>query len=585
MLKLVRFLKNYKVNVILGPVFKLTEAIFELIVPLVMAQIIDVGINNEKPDSNYIWQMGIILVILGVCGLGFALICQYMASVASQGFGTELRRELFSHINSLSHKEVDEFGTPSLITRLTSDINQLQVAVAMLIRLVVRAPFLVIGSTVMAFMIDFKAALIFVAVIPLVAVVMWLVTTKTVPFFKSIQKKLDKTSLITRENLEGARAVRAFSKQEFEQERFRENAEDIEKAAVRAGKISALLSPVNSIILNLAIVAIIGFGGYAVNIGDLTQGQVIALVNYMNQILLALVVVANLVVIFTKSAACAARVNEVLETKPSITDGTNNGSEADGTQPAVKFDNVSFSYHDNSEYALKDISFTAEKGQTIGIIGGTGSGKSTLINLIPRFYDATEGTVSVNGIDVREYQLDKLRSGIAVVPQKAVLFSGTIRENMKWGGDDITDEQIWRALKISQAYEFVEKLENGLDYEILQGGKNLSGGQKQRLTIARAIAANPRILILDDSASALDYATDSKLRTAIKENCSDMTVFIISQRANTVKSADKIIVLDDGKVEGIGTHRELVQNCADYCQICLTQFSPEELEKEINGDE
>ena len=584
MLKLVRFLKNYKVNVILGPIFKLTEAIFELIVPLVMAQIIDVGIN-EKADSSYIWQMGVILVILGVCGLGFALICQYMASVASQGFGTELRRELFSHINSLSHKEVDEFGTPSLITRLTSDINQLQVAVAMLIRLVVRAPFLVIGSTVMAFTIDFKAALIFVAVIPLVAVVMWLVTTKTIPFFKSIQKKLDKTSLITRENLEGARAVRAFSKQEYEQERFRENAEDIEKAAVRAGKISALLSPVNSIILNLAIVAIIGFGGYAVNIGDLTQGQVIALVNYMNQILLALVVVANLVVIFTKSAACAARVNEVLETEPSIKDGTKDGSEADSTQPAVKFDNVSFSYHDNSEYALKDISFTAEKGQTIGIIGGTGSGKSTLINLIPRFYDATEGTVSVNGIDVREYQLDKLRSGIAVVPQKAVLFSGTIRENMKWGGDDITDEQIWRALKISQAYEFVEKLENGLDYEILQGGKNLSGGQKQRLTIARAIAANPRILILDDSASALDYATDSKLRTAIKENCSDMTVFIISQRANTVKSADKIIVLDDGKVEGIGTHRELVQNCADYCQICLTQFSPVELEKEINGDE
>ena len=584
MLKLVRFLKNYKVNVILGPIFKLTEAIFELIVPLVMAQIIDVGIN-EKGDSDYIWKMGVILVILGVCGLGFALICQYMASVASQGFGTELRRELFSHINSLSHKEVDEFGTPSLITRLTSDINQLQVAVAMLIRLVVRAPFLVIGSTVMAFTIDFKAALIFVAVIPLVAVVMWLVTTKTIPFFKSIQKKLDKTSLITRENLEGARAVRAFSKQEYEQERFRENAEDIEKAAVRAGKISALLSPVNSIILNLAIVAIIGFGGYAVNIGDLTQGQVIALVNYMNQILLALVVVANLVVIFTKSAACAARVNEVLETEPSIKDGTKDGSEARGTQPAVKFDNVSFSYHDNSEYALKDISFTAEKGQTIGIIGGTGSGKSTLINLIPRFYDATEGTVSVNGIDVREYQLDKLRSGIAVVPQKAVLFSGTIRENMKWGGDDITDEQIWRALKISQAYEFVEKLENGLDYEILQGGKNLSGGQKQRLTIARAIAANPRILILDDSASALDYATDSKLRTAIKENCSDMTVFIISQRANTVKSADKIIVLDDGKVEGIGTHRELLQSCADYCQICLTQFSPEELEKEINGDE
>lgn len=583
MLKLVKYLKKYRKNVILGPIFKLTEAVFELIVPLVMAKIIDVGIANK--DSDYIWKMGGVLVLLGVCGLGFALICQYVASVASQGFGTELRRELYHHINALSHKEVDEFGTPSLITRLTSDINQLQVAVAMLIRLVVRAPFLVIGSTIMAFMIDVKLALIFVLVIPLVAIVMWLVTTRTIPFFKSIQKKLDKTSLITRENLVGARAVRAFSKQQHEIERFRDNAEDIEKAAVRAGKISALLSPVNAIILNLAIVAIIWFGGFSVNVGDLTQGQVIALVNYMNQILLALVVVANLVVIFTKSAACAARVNEVLDTKPSVTETDSTEENGDSSAPAVKFDKVYFSYHDNSEYALEDISFTAEKGQTIGIIGGTGSGKSTLINLIPRFYDASDGLVEVYGTDVRKYSLNRLRKKIAVVPQKAVLFSGTIRENMKWGGDNITDEQIWRALKISQAYEFVEKLENGLDYKILQGGKNLSGGQKQRLTIARAIAADPEILILDDSASALDFATDAKLRTAIKENCSDMTVFIISQRANTVKNADQIIVLDDGKTVGIGTHKELLQSCTDYCQICLTQFSAEELEKEINGDE
>lgn len=583
MRKLVKYLKKYKKNVILGPIFKLTEAVFELIVPLVMAQIIDVGIANK--DSGYIWQMGGVLVLLGVCGLGFALICQYMASVASQGFGTELRRELYHHINTLSHKEVDEFGTPSLITRLTSDINQLQVAVAMLIRLVVRAPFLVIGSTIMAFMIDAKLALIFVLVIPLVAIVMWLVTTRTIPFFKSIQKKLDKTSLITRENLVGARAVRAFSKQDYEQERFRDNAEDIEKAAVRAGKISALLSPVNAIILNLAIVAIIWFGGFSVNVGDLTQGQVIALVNYMNQILLALVVVANLVVIFTKSAACAARVNEVLDAKPSIVGKVMTEESTDSSAPAVRFDDVSFSYHDNSEYALEDISFTAEKGQTIGIIGGTGSGKSTLINLIPRFYDTSKGCVSVYGTDVRNYSLGDLRTKIAVVPQKAVLFSGTIRENMKWGGDNITDEQIWRALKISQAYEFVEKLENGLDYEILQGGKNLSGGQKQRLTIARAIAADPEILILDDSASALDFATDARLRTAIKENCTNMTVFLISQRANTVKNADQIIVLDDGKMVGIGTHKELLQSCTDYCQICLTQFSAEELEKEINGDE
>lgn len=583
MRKLVKYLKKYKKNVILGPIFKLTEAVFELIVPLVMAQIIDVGIANK--DSGYIWKMGGVLVLLGVCGLGFALICQYVASVASQGFGTELRRELYHHINTLSHKEVDEFGTPSLITRLTSDINQLQVAVAMLIRLVVRAPFLVIGSTIMAFMIDAKLALIFVLVIPLVAIVMWLVTTRTIPFFKSIQKKLDKTSLITRENLVGARAVRAFSKQEYEQERFKDNAEDIEKAAVRAGKISALLSPVNAIILNLAIVAIIWFGGLSVNVGDLTQGQVIALVNYMNQILLALVVVANLVVIFTKSAACAARVNEVLDTKPSIEGKETTKGNVNPSAPAVRFDNVSFSYHDNSEYALEDISFTAGKGQTIGIIGGTGSGKSTLVNLIPRFYDTSKGVVSVCGTDVRNYNLDDLRKKIAVVPQKAVLFSGTIRENMKWGGDNITDEQIWRALKISQAYEFVERLDKGLDYEILQGGKNLSGGQKQRLTIARAIAADPEILILDDSASALDFATDAKLRTAVKENCTNMTVFLISQRANTVKNADRIIVLDDGKMVGTGTHKELLQTCTDYCQICLTQFSAEELEKEINGDE
>lgn len=583
MRKLVKYLKKYKKNVILGPIFKLTEAVFELIVPLVMAQIIDVGIANK--DSGYIWKMGGVLVLLGVCGLGFALICQYVASVASQGFGTELRRELYHHINTLSHKEVDEFGTPSLITRLTSDINQLQVAVAMLIRLVVRAPFLVIGSTIMAFMIDAKLALIFVLVIPLVAIVMWLVTTRTIPFFKSIQKKLDKTSLITRENLVGARAVRAFSKQKYEQERFKDNAEDIEKAAVRAGKISALLSPVNAIILNLAIVAIIWFGGLSVNVGDLTQGQVIALVNYMNQILLALVVVANLVVIFTKSAACAARVNEVLDTKPSIVGKETTKGNVDPSAPAVRFDKVSFSYHDNSEYALEDISFTAGKGQTIGIIGGTGSGKSTLVNLIPRFYDTSKGAVSVCGADVRDYNLGDLRKKIAVVPQKAVLFSGTIRENMKWGGDNITDEQIWHALKISQAYEFVERLDKGLDHEILQGGKNLSGGQKQRLTIARAIAADPEILILDDSASALDFATDAKLRTAIKENCTNMTVFLISQRANTVKNADRIIVLDDGKMVGTGTHKELLQTCTDYCQICLTQFSAEELEKEINGDE
>ena len=570
-------------QVILGPAFKLIEAIFELIVPLVMAQMIDVGIKNN--DTGYVLKMGIILVLLGVFGLGFTLICQYMASKASQGFGTILRRELFHHINTLSHSELDELGTSSLITRLTSDVNQLQVAVAMLIRLVVRAPFLVIGATIMAFTIDVKLALIFVIVIPLVALVMWLVTTKTIPFYKNIQKKLDKTSLITRENLGGARAVRAFAKQDYEQKRFADNADDIEKTAVRAGKISALLSPLNAVILNLAIVAIIWFGGFSVNVGNLTQGEVIALVNYLNQILLALVVVANLVVIFTKSAASAARVNEVLETKPSVTEAEAEEITSNENAPAVKFDNVFLSYHENSDYALEDVSFTVKKGQTIGIIGGTGSGKSSLINLIPRFYDATKGSVEINGIDIKKYPLNELRKTIGIVPQKAVLFSGTLRDNMKFGGEDISDEEIHKALEIAQATDFADKLPDGLDSIILQGGKNLSGGQKQRLTIARALACSPSILILDDSASALDFATDSKLRTAIKENCADMTVFIISQRANTVKDADNIVVLNDGRIEGIGTHKELLRSCEEYCQICLSQFSAEELEKEINEDE
>lgn len=582
MFRLVKYLKKYKLQVILGPVFKLTEAVFELIVPLVMAEIINVGIKNN--DSDYIWKMGGVLVILGVLGLTFALICQYMASKASQGFGTELRRELFHHISTLSHSELDEFGTPSLITRLTSDINQLQVAVAMLIRLVVRAPFLVIGSTIMAFTINVKLALIFLAVIPMVALVLWLVTTKTVPFYKTIQQKLDKTSLITRENLVGARAVRAFAKQEHEQKRFKDNAQDIEQAAVRAGKISALLSPVNAIILNLAIVLIVWFGGFAVDTSSLTQGEVIALVNYLNQILLALVVVANLVVIFTKSAACAARVNEVFDTKPSVNENSVNAM-ADTNAPAVVFKDVYFSYHDNGEYALQNISFTANKGETIGIIGGTGSGKSTLINLIPRFYDANKGEVMVFGNNVADYSFSELRRKIGIVPQKAVLFSGTLRENMRWGDENATDEEIDKALSIAQAKEFTDTLPEGLDTMILQGGKNLSGGQKQRLTIARALVSKPDILILDDSASALDFATDARLRSAIKENSRDMTVFIISQRANSVKAADKIIVLSDGEVEGIGTHRELLQSCPEYCQICLSQFSPEELEKEINGDE
>ncbi|MCH5323609.1 MAG: ABC transporter ATP-binding protein [Eubacterium sp.] len=583
MFKLVRFLIKYRLQVILGPIFKLTEAVFELIVPLVMASIIDVGIKNG--DEGFVYRQGALIIMLGVFGLAFALVCQYMASKASQGFGTELRREMFTHINKLSHNELDEFGTASLITRLTSDINQLQVAVAMLIRLVVRAPFLVIGSTIMSFMIDVKLSLIFLAAIPLIAVTLWLVTTKTIPFYKNIQKKLDKTALITRENLIGARAVRAFAKQGHEQERFEENADTINRTAIRAGKISALLTPITSVILNLAIVAIIWFGGFSVNVGDLTQGEIIALVNYMNQILLALIVTSNLVVIFTKSAACAARVNEVLETEPSVKENTTENIVTDENAYAIEFDKVFFSYHNNGEYALEDITFTARRGETIGIIGGTGSGKSILINLIPRFYDITGGTVKVNGQDVKDYPLEQLRNLIGIVPQKAALFSGTVRDNMKWGDKNCSDEEIWSALNIAQAEEFVSQMPDGLDSMILQEGKNLSGGQKQRLTIARAVCRKPEILILDDSASALDYATDAKLRSAIKENCKDMTVIIISQRANTVKAADKIIVMHDGAAVGMGTHKELLTSCAEYCEICLSQFSAEEIEKELQDEE
>ena len=580
---LLAYLKGYKKESILAPLFKMLEASFELFVPLVMAAIIDVGIANQ--DKPYIVKMCFVLIALGIIGLVCSITAQYFAAKAATGVGTGIRHGLFEHIQKFTFTEMDQLGTSTLITRMTSDINQIQSGVNLVLRLFLRSPFIVFGAMIMAFTVDVKAALVFVVTIPLLSLIVFGIMLVTMPMYKKVQADLDQVLLTTRENLTGARVIRAFNKEEDETKRF-ENANQILTDAQKyVGRISGMMNPLTYIIVNGAVVVLLYTGAIRVDQGIITTGAVVALVNYMNQILLALVVVANLVVIFTKSAACAARVNEVLDTKPSVTETDSTEENGDSSAPAVKFDKVYFSYHDNSEYALEDISFTAEKGQTIGIIGGTGSGKSTLINLIPRFYDASDGLVEVYGTDVRKYSLNRLRKKIAVVPQKAVLFSGTIRENMKWGGDNITDEQIWRALKISQAYEFVEKLENGLDYKILQGGKNLSGGQKQRLTIARAIAADPEILILDDSASALDFATDAKLRTAIKENCSDMTVFIISQRANTVKNADQIIVLDDGKTVGIGTHKELLQSCTDYCQICLTQFSAEELEKEINGDE
>ena len=521
--------------------------------------------------------MGGLLVLLGILGLGFALICQYLASKASQGVGTVMRNDMFRHINSLSHAELDRIGTPSLITRLTNDINQVQTAVAMYIRLVVRAPFIVIGSAIMAISVDRKLSLVFLVVIPLVVLILYLVMSRSIKYYKVIQKKLDRISLVTREGLSGVRVIRAFSRQDTEQHRFDEANDEYLRISLDVGKLSALLNPLTYAVLNLAIAAIVWFGGFRVQIGGLTQGEVIAFVNYMTQISLALVVVANLVVLFTKAAASASRINEVLDIEPSVKNGEYSGKGEGST--AVKFDNVSFSYNKNGENALENISFTAEKGETIGIIGGTGSGKSTLVNLIPRFYDCTEGTIEIDGVKIADYDTKSLRGRIGTVPQKAVLFSGTIAENMRWGKSDATEEEIRSALDIAQASEFVNKLENGLETHISQGGKNLSGGQKQRMTIARALVSKPEILILDDSASALDFATDAALRKAIAQSTNKMTVFIVSQRANSIRYADKIIVLDDGKQAGMGTHKELLESCDVYREICYSQLSAEEVEK------
>ena len=586
MLKFARFLKQFKKEVLIGPVFKLTEAVFELIVPLVMAQIIDVGIANG--DRGYVLRMGGVMVLLGLVGLGCALICQYCAARASQGFGTVLRSEMFRHINTLSHGEIDQIGTPSLITRITNDVNQLQLAVAMLIRLVVRAPFLVIGATVMALLLDWKLACIFFVAAPLMALVLYLVMSRSIPFYRIIQKKLDRISLITRENLSGVRVIRAFSRQEKEKERFAQASEDQMTTSITVGRISALLNPLTSAIINLAIAAVIWFGGFRVDAGGMTQGEVIAFVNYLNQILLAMIVVANLVVIFTKAAASATRVDEVLELHPSIVNRVSRPAQEVEGSPEIAFDAVSFAYPDAGAYSLSDISFTVARGQTLGIIGGTGCGKSTLVNLIPRFYEVSQGCIRVDGVDVRDYPMDQLRGKVGIVPQRAVLFSGTLRQNMQWRKQDATDEEIWQALETAQAASFVRKMPDGLDSVILQGGKNLSGGQKQRLTIARALVGEPEILILDDSASALDFATDAALRQAIAkfsaERGNRMTTIIVSQRANTVRYADQIVVLDDGKAAGIGTHEQLLESCQIYREIYWSQNERQEAVAQKGGE-
>ncbi|MFU7516056.1 ABC transporter ATP-binding protein [Clostridium sp. HCS.1] len=572
MLKLIYFMKDYKKESILGPIFKLIEAILELFIPIVMAKIIDIGVLNK--DVNYVYKMGGLLILLGAVGLGFALVCQYYASIASQGVGTSIRSKLYKHINKLSHSEIDKIGTPTLITRLINDINQIQTGIAMLIRLGTRSPFIIIGSTIMAITIDLKLSIIFLLTTPLIALVIYLVMSKSLPLYKVIQGKLDNLSLITRENLEGARVIKAFSKETNEKERFKDATIELTDTSINVGKISALLNPITYMIMNLAIIALLWFGGIRVNIGSLTQGEVIAFINYITQILLSLIVFSQLIVILTKGATSANRVLEILSIKPSITDNHINSYIKDKkTNSLIEFKNVSFSYNDSNEYSLKDINLTINKNETIGIIGGTGSGKSTLVNLIPRFYDVTSGEIFVNGLNTKDYKLKDLRKLIGIVPQKAVLFKGSILENLKWGKEDADINDVKEALEISQAKSFVDSLPEKYNATVLQGGKNFSGGQKQRLTIARALISKPEILILDDSSSALDFATDAALRKSLKEKTKDMTVLIVSQRVSSIRNADKIVVLDNGEIKGIGTHDYLLKNCQVYSEIYSSQLN------------
>lgn len=573
MFKLARFLSNYKKECVIAPLFKFLEACFELFVPLVMAGIIDVGIKNG--DAAYIYKMGGLMVGLGLLGLICSLTAQFFAAKASMGFGTALRSALFLHIGDLSYAELDEVGTPSLITRLTGDVNQAQSGVNLGLRLFLRSPFIVAGAIVMAFFVDVTLAMIFLVATPLIGAVIWFVTAKCLPYYKRIQSCMDKVSLLVRENLTGVRVIRAFSKQTEEHAAFEQTCETLMDEQVAAGKTAALLNPATYVVVNLAVIAIVRGGGFQVNAGDLTQGEVIALVNYMSQILLALVALANLIVVFTKASASAARINDVFAVFPTVTE---NGKAASSLSdaPRVRFENVSFAYKNAEAEALTDIDFAVPNGATVGVIGGTGSGKTTLINLLSRFYDATKGRVLIDGVDVRDYSFAALRKKIGVVPQKAVLFKGTIRDNMRWAKADASDEEIWRALKIAQGEEFVLTKPERLDTMIAQGGRNLSGGQRQRLTIARALVGEPDILILDDSASALDFATDAKLRKAIKNDIQGATVFLVSQRISTVRGADFIVVLDDGKAVGIGKHDDLFENCPVYREICLSQLEKEE---------
>lgn len=583
---LLAYLKGYKKESILAPLFKMLEASFELFVPLVMAAIIDVGIANQ--DKPYIVKMCFVLIALGIIGLVCSITAQYFAAKAATGVGTGIRHGLFEHIQKFTFTEMDQLGTSTLITRMTSDINQIQSGVNLVLRLFLRSPFIVFGAMIMAFTVDVKAALVFVVTIPLLSLIVFGIMLVTMPMYKKVQADLDQVLLATRENLTGARVIRAFNKEEDETKRF-ENANQILTDAQKyVGRISGMMNPLTYIIVNGAIIALIYVGAVRVDIGDLTQGQVVALINYMSQILVELVKLANLIISVTKAAACLNRVESVLAVKPDMNGGDvrwkSNSSEADrdlkNKIPVVEFSHVSLTYKGTSDTSLSDINFCAKKGQTIGIIGGTGSGKSSLVNLIPRFYDATDGTVKINGRDIKEYQTENLREHIGVVLQKAVLFKGSIADNLRWGKEDATEQEMYEALDISQAREFVDTKQGGLEFQIEQGGRNLSGGQKQRMTIARALVRKPEILILDDSASALDFATDAALRKSIKEMKNQPTVFIVSQRAASIQYADQIIVLDDGAMAGIGTHEELLKDCPVYQEIYYSQFPKEAV---VNG--
>lgn len=561
-----KYVKPYRFQAIIGFIFKMTEALLELIVPLVVADIIDNGI--AKNNQDYILKMGIVLFVLAITGYCCALVCQYFASKTSQGFGTYLRNDMFKAINAYDYQDIDAIGTPSLITRMTNDVNQLQVAVAMTIRLVSRSPFLIFGSLVMAFRLNSQMALIFLLTAPLLAYSIYAIMSRSLPLYIKIQKQLDHVSLICRENLSGMRVIRAFSKQNQEKNRFNDATQKQKDMQMRVGKLSAFLNPSTSIIVNCAIMLILYIGGIKVNAGNLTQGEVIALINYMNQILLSMFVFANVIVIFNKASASYKRCQEVLSIEPTIHGGQI--IEGEKNQPIISFEHVSFSY--KNAKALSDLNFDILAGETIGIIGGTGSGKSTLINLIPRFYEATEGQISIKGLPIQKYNLSALRRMIGLVPQQAVLFSGSIRHNMQWGNKNATDTEINEALAIAQA-SFVNELKDGLDSQIQQGGKNLSGGQRQRLTIARALVKHPEILILDDSASALDFATDAALRKALQKQ--KQTIIIVSQRVSSMIHADKILVLSHGELVGVGTHQQLMKNCEIYREIAYSQLSQE----------